>query len=130
MSDSKRDARLTALEAAVAELRAQLAHARRPQIRSMRVTHRCPACNGGRLLHFRTIKDVTHGAVMNLSLQKDYSAWWGVKLSAGTLEAYACCGCRLVEWSAVTLDDIKPDGTDVVEITAPAEREPDTGPYR
>ena len=68
MSDSDRDARLTALEAAVADLRKELAVARRPQMRSMRVTHRCPACNGGRLIHFRNIKDVAHGGTHSLSL--------------------------------------------------------------
>ena len=130
MSDSDRDARLTALEAAVADLRKELAVARRPQMRSMRVTHRCPACNGGRLIHFRNIKDVAHGGTHSLSLQKEYSSWWGLKLTAGTLEAFACRGCRLVEWHAVTLDDIKPDGEDIVEIVAAAESEPDVGPYR
>ena len=131
MSDSERDARIAALEAAVVELRAEVARARRPMMRSMRVTHRCPSCNGGRLFHFRNIKDVANdGAVLNLSLQKDYSAWWGLKLSAGELEAYACQGCRLVEWHAATLDDVRPDGKEVVEIIAPVEPELADGPYR
>lgn len=113
MTDADRDARIHALEARVAELDAQL---RRPRMTSMRATGRCPACSGQRVLHFRKIKDVAHGGVHDLSLQKDYSPWWGVKLVAGALEAYACRTCKLVEWHAVTLDDVKPDGEDVVEL--------------
>ncbi len=100
MSDSDRDARIAALEAAVAELRSEVAHARRPLLRSMRTTHRCPACNGGRLIHFRNIKDMGDGGK----------------------EPGNCRGARLPV--------VKPDGKDVVEIIAPAEPEPDAGPYR
>ena len=36
---------------------------------------------------------------------------------------------RLVEWHAITLDDIQPDGEDVIELTAPPP-DPPSGPYR
>jgi len=97
---------------------------------SMRATGRCPACNGRRLLHFKRIKDVAHNGTVDMSLQKDYSVWWGVKLSAGTLEAFACRACKLVEWHAVTLDDVVPDGADVVELEGAGDDVPPSDPYR
>lgn len=130
MTDADRDARIAALETLVANMQGELARLRRPRIRSMRSTGRCPSCDGRRLLHFNRIKDVAHGSALDLSLQKDYSAWWGVKLTAGVLEAYACKACKLVEWSAVSLDDVQADGKDVLEIVGPEDTDPETGPYR
>jgi hypothetical protein len=130
MTDVERDARIAALEARLADLASELERARKPRMVSMRATGRCPACDGRRLLHFRRIKDVTKGGTLDLSLQKDYSVWWGVRLTAGALEAYACRSCKLVEWHAVTLDDVKPDGADVVELVDADESVPPGEPYR
>lgn len=130
MTDAERDTRIASLEAALTELRRELAQAQRPRIRSMRSTGRCPSCGGGRLLHFRAVKDVGHGHLHDLSLQKDYSKWLGLKDSNGPLEVFACRGCRLVEWSAATLDDVVPDGQTVVELVAAEDPDPNEGPYR
>jgi hypothetical protein len=95
----------------------------------MRDTHRCPTCGGTRVLHFRRIGEVAGDRMIDFALQKDYSAFWGMKLSAGVLEAFACRACRLVEWHAISLDDVVPDGEQVVEL--PAEPPvPPASPYR
>ncbi len=86
-------------------------------------------CGGRRILHFRKIQEMTHGGMVDLSLQKEYSTWWGMKHSAGALEAYACRNCRFIEWHAISLDDVTPDGKEVVEIES-AERPMDPAPYR
>jgi hypothetical protein len=128
---SEESSRLAVLEAAVDDLRRALARAKPGQIRTMAHTHRCPACNGGVLLHFKRVGDVAHGKMIDLTLQKDFSAWWGVKMAAGALEAYACKNCRLVEWHAVSLDDVQPDGETVVELTAHDDPNANIeGPYR
>ena len=51
-------------------------------------------------------------------------------LHAGALEAFACRACRVIEWYATTLDDVKPDGKDVVELEADSSEIPELGPYR
>jgi hypothetical protein len=126
--------RIEVLEAAVAELREQL-HAltqRDSRIRSMRQTHRCPACGGTKLLHFRSIKELGHMGLVDLVLQKEYSPWRGrLKTTAGAVEAFACRNCRLIEWGAISLDDIVLDDKEVVEIDGDAEQPPaEPGPYR
>jgi len=127
--------RIEALEAAVAELREQLMAVtqRDSRIRSMHQAHRCPVCGGSRLLHFRAIKELGPNGPVDLSLQKEYTAWRfdRVKSSAGALEAFACRNCRLIEWHATSLDEVVVDGTEVVEIDGEAEPPvPAPGPYR
>ena len=121
---------IAALAAAVADLQAEVEHLRKGRIRAMRETHRCSACGGTRLLHFKRIKDVAEGRMVDLALQKEFSAWWGVKLSAAALEAFACRNCRLVEWHAISLDDVQPDGDEVVELEGSAPEPPSASPYR
>lgn len=133
MAEQTTEARIAALESAVADLRRDLEAARRPQMRSMRVTRRCPACGGGRLLHCRRIKDVGYNMHFDLSLQKKISRFFGIERmqgAAGALEAYACRTCRLVEWHASTVDDVKPDGNEIVELTATDELPSPATPYR
>lgn len=108
--------RIAALEAAVAELRDEVERLRRGRTHSMQQTHRCPVCGGTRLFHFKRIKDLGHNQMIDLALQKDYSSWWGMQMSAAPLEAFACRNCRLVEWNAISLDDVQPDGKEVVEL--------------
>jgi hypothetical protein len=121
--------RIAALEAAVADLREELDRVRRSRVRSMRDTHRCPVCGGTKILHFRNVHDVAQNQMVSFALQKRYSAWWGLKQIAGALEAFACRRCRLVEWHAISLDEVDVDGEEVVELEPPAE--PDLGaPYR
>ncbi len=110
------DPRITALETAVAELRDEVERLRAGRNRSMRDTLQCPACGSTRILHFTRIKDLGHNQMVDLALQRQYSIWRGVKLSAAALEAFACRGCRLVEWHAISLDDVEPDGNEVVEL--------------
>jgi hypothetical protein len=125
------DARIAALETAVSELRQELDLLRKGRTRSMRETYRCPACGGAKILHFTRIKELSHGGMIDLALQKQWSTWWGVKLSAAPLEAFVCRNCRLVEWHAISVDEVEPDGNEVVELDGNAHgRAMDPGPYR
>ena len=97
----------------------------------MRETYRCSACGGTKILHFAHVKDMAHNGMVDLSLQKVYSIWSGMKFSAGPLEAFVCRGCRLVEWHAISLAGVAADGTDVIELDGSAgERPMDPSPYR
>jgi hypothetical protein len=129
MSEQTTYDRIAALESAVADLRRELEEAKRPQMRSMRASHRCPACGGRQLLRCRGIQDSTPAGPIYLSLQKVFS-WGRIRHSGGVLEVYACKTCRLVEWHAATLDDVKPDGNDVIELVGTDEAAPPTTPYR
>ncbi len=122
------DARIAALEAAVTELRRELALAQRPRMSSMRATHACPACGGRRLLQFTSIKDVNENGLRDLSLQTHFSVWRGAR-GTGILEAYACRTCKLVEWHAVSLDDVEPDGINVIALNG-RDDAPASDPYR
>jgi hypothetical protein len=122
--------RIAALEAAVADLRDELKRVRNSRRRSMRDTHRCPMCGATRILHFRNVRDVAQNQMVSFALQKQYSAWWGLKDVAGALEAFACRGCRLVEWHAISLEGVEVDGEEVVELEPPAEPDPGASPYR
>ncbi len=128
MSD---DARLAALEATVAELKGELEQLRRTPRRSMRETYRCSACGGTQILHFAHLKDVAHNGMVDLSLQKQFSIWRGLHHTGGSLEAFACRNCRLVEWHAISLADVSPDGIEVIELDgSTADRPMDPSPYR
>jgi hypothetical protein len=65
------EARVAALDAQLAALRSELELAGRR--RTMRQTHRCPACGHGRVLQFRTISDVGHDQLHLLTLQTERS---------------------------------------------------------
>jgi hypothetical protein len=132
MTDAEHEARYTQLESALAELRAELEQLRRPRISSMRSTGRCPSCHGRRLIHFKRVKDVAGDTTtVDLSLQKNITSFWQiVGTAAGVLEAFACRACKLVEWNAISLDDVKVEGPEVVEVEGPADVDPAGGPYR
>lgn len=131
MTDDADRARIAALEALVGELHAELARVRTMQRRSMRETYRCSSCGGTTILHFRHVQDMAHNGMVDLALQKEYSAWFGMKHSAGALEAFACRGCRLVEWHAISLDGVVADGRTVVELDGAQDaRASDDVPYR
>lgn len=132
MTDADHDARYAQLESAITELRAELARLQRPRIRTMRQTRRCPSCDGRRLMHFKRVKDnAGDGTLIDFSLQKHAPSFWTILgRDTGILEAFACVTCRLVEWSAVSLDDVKVDGEDVVEVEGADETATDGGPYR
>ena len=118
--------RLAALEATVAELRAEVARLRATTLHSMHLTHRCPACGTSALLHFRK---VVHLGVP-VALQKKRRTMLGFEIVAGNVQAYACPTCGLVELRASELEEAELD--EVVEaVAAPAEPEPPAeGPYR
>jgi hypothetical protein len=122
------EARLAALEAQVAAMRAALELAGRG--RTMRQTHRCPACGHGRVLHFRTIRDVGHNQLHLLTLQKERSVWFGVKNEAAPLEAFVCKACHLVEWHVISLEGVEVDGADIAELIAEDRPSPSNEPYR
>ena len=131
MTDDADRARIAALEATVGELRDELQRLRTTSRRAMRETYRCSSCGGTKVLHFAHVKDMAHNGMVDLALQKESSTWWGMKSSAGALEAFACRNCRLVEWHAISLDDVQVDGTDVIELDGSAgERSMDPTPYR
>ncbi len=132
MTEAEHHARYATLESAIAGLRAELARLQRPRISSMRATGRCPSCQGRRLLHFKRIEDVSDTGTVQLSLQKHHASFWSIiGTDTGVLEAFACRACRLVEWNAISLDDVRVDGTEVVELDGPDDADdPVTGPYR
>lgn len=130
MTDDADRTRITALEAIVADLQGELDRLRTPR-RAMRETYRCPSCGGTRILHFAHVKDMAHNGMVDLSLQKEYSNFWGMKHSAGALEAFVCRSCRIVEWHAISLDEVVADGEEVIELDgAVAHRPIDPTPYR
>jgi len=122
------EARLAALELAITELHAQLDHDR-TRIRTMRLTHACPACGGKHLLHFRRIYEAG-GGLVPLSLDTRHSRWWGT-LEGEPIQVYGCRACGLLEWYAPGINRVKPDGETIVELTnAEAPNVPEPGPYR
>jgi hypothetical protein len=122
---SETEGRIAALEAAVAELRE-----RDPGTRTMHRTHRCPACGGTKLFHFVRVKEEAQQEVVDLALNKRYRRFAGVMRSDGELGAFACRNCRLVEWHAVSLDDVMPDGKNILEIDGDESAPPASSPYR
>jgi hypothetical protein len=128
MSDRDINARLEALEAAIVLLREELAEARSPQIRSMKMTRRCPSCGGRTLLHFKKLKDMWSAGAATISLQKLNQGATPYH-TGGMLEAFACHTCKLVELDAVSLDDIVSD-VDVEVLVGSDDTEPGRGPFR
>lgn len=118
--------RIAALEAAVEELRSQLEAMRVG--RTMRQTHRCPACGHGKVLHFQSVPD-ENTELGILSLQKVVH-FFSARGRPGALEAFVCRNCRIVEWHAVTLDDVSLDRTNVDELSVEDAPEPPDEPYR
>jgi hypothetical protein len=116
MTESELEARIAALEAAIATRT------------SMRRSYRCPECGGTKLLHFQTVADQGRNQIHELSLQKKIGLWSG--MAAGHLEAFACRSCRLVEWYASDLDKVEVDGVTVVELDGTQPPRQPTGPYR
>ena len=116
--------RINRLEATVAELRHQLAYANPSGFRAMRDSRRCPACDSGSLLHIRRLEEAMR---QPLALYHAYT-WAGASTHA-PLEAFVCRTCRLVEWHAIELVGVEPDGDTVVEIE-PEDDPPTEGPYR
>src|SRR5688572_2430098 len=108
------EARLAALELAVNELRSQLDQAR-TRIRTMRQTFQCPSCGGKRVLHFRRVNESGVKGLTPLSLNTQYSIWWGAK-EGDPLEVYVCRACGLLEWHASNLHGLKPDGNNIIEL--------------
>jgi len=117
-------ARIARLEATVGELRHQLTFANPAGFRAMRDSRRCPACDSGSLLHIRRIEDA-----MRQPLALHHMATWAGAATHAPLEAFVCRTCRLVEWHAIELVGVEPDGDTVVEIE-PEDDPPTEGPYR
>jgi len=120
------DDRIAALEAMVADLRAQLE--RRPRRDSMSKTLTCPCCGGGALLGIRRIDERVDSGLVPLAIG-NRPGFWSSK-SGAPLQAYICRSCRLVEWHVASLDALEPDGEIIIEIDRPVEGAPDAGPYR
>lgn len=120
------DDRIAALEAMVADLRAQLESP--PRRDSMSKTLTCPCCGGGALLGVRWIQERTDRGLVPLAIGNK-PGFWGSKTGA-PLQAYVCRSCRFVEWHVASLEELAPDGESIFEINRPAEDVPDAGPYR
>jgi hypothetical protein len=132
MTEAEPLERIAALERAVADLRAKLDGPAQPPLATMARTLRCPGCGGTRLLHFRRIAD-NAGSVgaVQMAVQQIVSKWTGtVAASHGIVEAFGCRGCRLIEWHAVTFDDVVVDNNMVVEIDGSQPPPPPNGPFR
>jgi hypothetical protein len=129
------DARLTALEVAISDLRTLVAQLEnrladeRTRIRTMRQTVQCHSCGGRRILHVRALNYVLDSGVLPLALQTRVSAWTGAKHSA-PLEAYVCRNCGLLECNATGLDALAPDGKEIVELVSDENAPPQDAPYR
>lgn len=121
-------ARLETLEAAVAELRAQLAAAPPGRMRAMRDTRRCPACGGGALLHFRNVRETVDGGDLAALGLTHEEGWLSYKPRA-PLEAFACRACNLVEWHVIEFENVVSDGETIIAID-PEPAPPKTGPFR
>lgn len=121
------EARLEALELAIGELRLQL-DLDHNRIRTMRLTHTCPACGGKHLLHFRRINEAEPAGLTPLSLNTRFR--WGRIEEGDPLEVFGCRRCGLLEWYAPAINRVKPDGVNVVEIASTDPPTPEQGPYR
>ncbi len=130
------DKRMQTLEGAVAALsqqlaavQEQLAATRVSGFRSMRDSRRCPACGSGALLHVRRAKEAgDSNGLTDFSLAHGHT-FWGTLQHKGTLEAFACRGCGIVEWRVIDVTEIIADGTNIVEIE-PEGDPPASGPFR
>ena len=118
--DAALQARIDRLEATVAELRRLLALANPTGFRAMRDARRCPACDSGSLLHIRRLEEV---------MRLHHVVTWVGAASHAPLEVFVCRTCRLVEWHAIELVGLEPDGETIVEIE-PEDDPPTEGPYR
>lgn len=98
MTDLER--RLAALEDRVTELQRELAR----RHGSMAQTHRCPACGGRRLLHFKRVHEQAESSAVDMALLMEKH--WLTIDKFGHLETYACASCGLVEWHAQGLDEV------------------------
>ena len=89
-------ARLAQLEAAVDHLERELERLRKERRLPMRQTHRCPACGGTRLFHIKSVSDMQATQQVPLSLQKQVSAWWGLRKSLGYAGIYSPAAVKLM----------------------------------
>lgn len=94
----------------------------------MRQTHRCPACGHGKVLHFQSVPD-ENTELGILSLQKVVQ-FFSPRGRPGAREAFVSRNCRILEWNAVTLDDVSLDRTNVDELSVEDAPEPPDEPYR
>jgi hypothetical protein len=123
---TKLDDRVAVLEQLVADLRAHLDRA--PRRDSMSKTLTCPSCGGGSILGIKEVKEHTHGGLVPLALGNK-AGFWSSKPGA-PLQAYICRACLLVEWHISSIENLTPDGDNVVDLTRPEEPLPQGAPYR
>src|SRR5690349_17985024 len=117
MQESDHANRLARREAAVDELQAEGERLRLGRTRSMGQAGRRPVRGTAPVPRFRAVAEATHKGVVDVALHKERS-FWGDVGTAGSLEAFLCRGCRLVEWRAASTDGLEPDGDEVVELAA------------
>ncbi|MBA3460631.1 MAG: hypothetical protein H0T46_11750 [Deltaproteobacteria bacterium] len=126
---TRQEEKVKALEAALQQVRAELATAVLGVFKTMRAARRCPACGGGRLLHIPAAKELTKGRSTPLTVHH-VEGFWGAK-SYGPIEHFICRGCLLIESHAIDLDGVEPDGESVIAIEPEPEPEmPSGGPFR
>ncbi len=111
------------LRAEVASLRTELSNAHGRVSLSMRDQRRCPSCGGTTLLHSKRIFDAPHPGSY-LSLVNSSRVF---DKRQGSMEAYICMDCGLMEWFADTSDvDTAHEQFRVIE----GNRDGSKGPYR
>jgi hypothetical protein len=118
--------RIAALEATVADLRAQLEGPRRRD--SMRNTLTCPCCGGGRIIGVAEILESKQGGLVPLAIGNE-PGFWRAKRGV-PLQAYICRSCLYVEWHIASLEQLVPDGKTIIEMNRPDEQSPHDTPYR
>jgi len=121
------DERVRQLEAAIADLRAEVAALRARRSDTMARTFQCPACGCKRVVHVRQISDVQQGVQMPFSLTHQVRM---LSLTPGDpVEAFICRECRLVEWHVLGFELTDIDGEQAIEI-ASSDVETPPAPYR
>ncbi len=130
MVDDAQQARLTELEQRVGELTAQVQSLRqevadRPRLTStMKNDVRCPACDGGQILHANEVLDRDRGQRFKLAVVQP--SVWRSK-TRGKFEVYICTNCGLCEWYVRQPGEIP---TDDKRFRLIERGKTDAGPYR
>jgi hypothetical protein len=119
--------KIRALEAALRQVRVELAAAVMGAFKTMRASRRCPSCGNGRLLHIPAAKELTKGGPTPLTVHH-VDGFWGAK-SHGPIEHFICRTCLLIESHAIDLVGVEPDGETVIAIE-PEPELPTGGPFR
>ena len=119
--------RLDEQDAELARMREELAEMQRHVRPSMRRTGRCPACDGGRIIHVAKPTELAHAGIAPQAVHHT-TGFWGTRFY-GPIEHFICRSCKLIESHAIDLEGLEPDGKQIFALELPDKPESD-GPYR